>query len=455
MAERAAPATRVVVLARPGPACDRIVEGLVEAGADVLRPVDPLAADVRALDALAPEAIVVALEPAVEDALDALAPALERPGRIVVFEETALVLERSGWDAARWVRHLAVKLRLRHDALPPGAGAMDVDAASIAPAPAAPRADGAAHAFDPVAAEYGEPPDGPPAPPAFVLALDDGPFAPVRDPDDDANLPDAAGLASLDAPADADAGSTSAPPASDLDALPSFRGLAATPDADASLAPAKPATDLAELEQRIAGLSLADADSYGQGPQRGLVLVDGGLGGPDAVRQLLAALPEGFPRPVLVRLRLDGGRYDRLVRQMARVTAAPVQLAEAGMTIAPGEVYFLPPDLLPLRAGGQLRFAADGDLAALARAVPPDDSAWLLLSGADPALVELATGPAWHGALVAAQSEPGCYDPAATHALVARGGRSGAPAQIAAWLVERWMPDAAPGPAIEDGSWTL
>ena len=108
-----------------------------------------------------------------------------------------------------------------------------------------------------------------------------------------------------------------------------------------------PALDLAALESRISGLSLADTDSYGHGPRRGVVLVEGGLGGPDAVRQLLGAIPEGFPRPILVRLQLDGGRYDRLVRQMERASALPVQLAEAGMSVVPGEVYFLPPGLLP------------------------------------------------------------------------------------------------------------
>src|SRR5690606_3056985 len=92
----------------------------------------------------------------------------------------------------------------------------------------------------------------------------------------------------------------------------------------------EPPIDPEALEQRVSGLSLADVDSYGHGPQRGAVLVEGGLGGPDAVRQLLAAIPEGFPRPVLVRLQLDGGRYDRLVKQMGRATQLPVALAEAG-----------------------------------------------------------------------------------------------------------------------------
>src|SRR5690606_29641418 len=134
-------------------------------------------------------------------------------------------------------------------------------------------------------------------------------------------------------------------------------------DAAATFAAAgKKTTDAAPsieaLEQRISGLSLADVDSYGHGPERGAVLVEGGLGGPDAVRQLLAAIPAGFPRPVLVRLQLDGGRYDRLVRQMERAALLPVQLAEAGGAVEPGRVYFLPPELDLRRDKARLVFDA-------------------------------------------------------------------------------------------------
>src|SRR3546814_12592785 len=102
---------------------------------------------------------------------------------------------------------------------------------------------------------------------------------------------------------------------------------------------AEPTIDPDALEKRFSGRSLADVDSYGHGPRRGAVLVEGGLGGPDAVRQLLAAIPEGFPRPVLVRLQLDGGRYDRLVKQMGRAALLPVALAEAGQSAEAGNVY--------------------------------------------------------------------------------------------------------------------
>lgn len=560
-------AIRTVVLARAGAACDRVVEGLVEAGAELVGTLDPAQHAPDALEALAPSVLVVVLEPADEDVLDAFEPAFAAPGRTVIFEEAALVLERTGWDAARWVRHLGAKLRGLGDVLPPSASAdatpvpvADPDTAAfelppageplvVAPVPlefdanadagtfaapdvehapvmaldpdvvaplvlefdanadvspstdvergttgdeaTAPRADTgdtSGHlAFDPVAAEFDDHAAAPSQAVEFdfnfeLAEYDEMSYTPpaeapgeVRDLDENLAALSDASPAKAPAPAPAPvvppplppsmpervplslqddvaplAPSPVAPPAApaaprmslslvdeDADATTT---TAATPAADA---PAKSLTrDLSALESRISGLSLADADSYGHGPVKGVVLIAGGLGGPDAVRQLLGALPEGFPRPVLVRLQLDGGRYDRLVRQMERATAMPVQLAEAGMTLSPGEVYFLPPDLLPVATAGELRFAESADIAALADAVPADDSAVLFLSGADASLVDVAMGPAWQGALVGGQSEEGCYDPVAARAVAQRGGPAGSPTDIADWLLARWMPGA-------------
>ena len=122
------PSIRTVLLAREGAARDRLVEALVEAGADVVQTIDPLQGEPATVEALAPDALVVALEPAVEDALDAFETVLTDAGRMVIFEESALVLERSGWDAARWVRHLAAKLHGQRSVLPPGTEASDDEA---------------------------------------------------------------------------------------------------------------------------------------------------------------------------------------------------------------------------------------------------------------------------------------------------------------------------------------
>ena len=114
-----------------------------------------------------------------------------------------------------------------------------------------------------------------------------------------------------------------------------------------------------------------------------------------AVRQILTALPAGFPRAVLISQRLDGGRYDRLVQQM-RARRSPVHLAEASTKIQPGYVYIVPPESASIAHGSNVGLLA-------VDALPADDSAALMLSGADPALVDAAMAHA-SAVLVAGQS---------------------------------------------------
>ena len=213
---------------------------------------------------------------------------------------------------------------------------------------------------------------------------------------------------------------------------PSLRG-----DADRAAADHRFKHDLASLESRIAGMELVD-DRIIKGPEQanGAVLVMAGIGGPDAVRQLLGALPEDFPRPVLVQQRLDGGRYDKLVAQMQRATAMRVKLAEPGLPAIAGVIYILPAGVCIKVEEAGIQFTDGGDdvLAAL----PSADSAVLLLSGSDPMLVDAVMNHSWAGALVIGQAPDGCYDAAAPNALLARGGGSGQPAELAERLSERW-----------------
>lgn len=195
--------------------------------------------------------------------------------------------------------------------------------------------------------------------------------------------------------------------------------------------------DLAQLDERISTLTLVD-DTPKRGPEqpRGAVLVLAGIGGPDAVRQLLGSLPNDFPRPVLVQQRLDGGRYDKLVAQMQRATTLPVRLAEAGLAAIAGLIYIVPAELGITVSVEGIRFNEDGgDILA---ALPAADSAVLLLSGSDATLVDTVMNFGWAGAMVAGQSPEGCFDAAAPAALVARGGKSGQPAELAQRLAERW-----------------
>ena len=170
----------------------------------------------------------------------------------------------------------------------------------------------------------------------------------------------------------------------------------------------------------------------------GAVVILAGVGGPDAVRQLLGALPETFLRPVLLRQRIEGGQYDKLVRQMGRATGLPVLLAQAGDPVAPAKVYVLPEGLDVHDNRGELSFVAiDGEATFSALRAP--DSAMLLLSGADTALVDAAMSMRWAGGLVIGQSAENCFDPAASKALVARGGEAMDLPRISRLLLERWQ----------------
>lgn len=194
--------------------------------------------------------------------------------------------------------------------------------------------------------------------------------------------------------------------------------------------------DIGDLEVRISGLSLVD-DLPAKAPAQasGAVLVLAGLGGPDAVRQLLGAIPDGFPRPVLVQQRLDGGRYDKLVAQMQRATTLQVRLAEAGESAHAGIIYILPAAVGVDFGDTGIHFNQDGELLA---ALPSSDSAVLLLSGSDPVQVDAVLRHGWAGALIAGQAADGCYDAAAPNALAARGGDTGSPVELAQRLAERW-----------------
>jgi len=217
---------------------------------------------------------------------------------------------------------------------------------------------------------------------------------------------------------------------------PETEGDVPVPATDAGEAKNRFQRDLMELESRISGLELVD-DSPARGPEkaRGAVLVVAGIGGPDAVRQLLGAIPNDFPRPILIQQRLDGGRHDKLVAQMQRATSLPVRLAQDGQPLEAGCVYILPASVGVREEGGDLLFRDGADAT---EALPAADSAVLLLSGSDPALVDIVMKQGWAGALVAGQAADGCYDPAAPNALAARGGDTAPPVELARRLAERW-----------------
>ena len=236
---------RVVLLAREGVARSRTEAAILEAGADIAALLDPAVAVEAELRGANPDAVLVILDPAVEQVLDRFDGVLGDPTFEIMFEDADVAAKREGWEAARWARHLRAKLYGHDDVLP------QAKVAPVVPA------ESGGHASDA----------------RFLEELDD-----LRER---------------------------------MDAMP-------------------------EVPAANAGMVAAGI---------GLVMIVAGVGGPDAVRQLLGGVPAAFPRAIVLRQRLEGGQYDKLVRQMQRATKLPVMLAQAGDLVGPGAVYVLPDGL--------------------------------------------------------------------------------------------------------------
>lgn len=393
----ASDARRVALLARPGVAREQLRVALHEAGAAIVLEDDPNALDAATLRDATPEVVLVALEPAIEDALERLETVLDDPALVVIFDEADLAARREGWDARRWARHLSAKMHGHDDVLPPGRE----EEPSLALEPGLPPTPASLHADDRIEKHLEEAVDI-----AWELPQDDFAQRPAQP----------AGQI-VDADEWLRAAAPPAPP----------------PEPEPVHAPPP-------LPDRALELSLEPLDPVAKAGPRpsGAVVMFAGIGGPDAVRKLLAELPAEFPRPLIVHLKLDGGRYDNLVRQMARVSAMPVSLAEAGHPALPGHVYVLPGDVSLRLSSGAVDFHEGGDLRESIAQLPPRDSGVLLLSGSDAHWVDIVWPLAQKGAWIAGQSPDGCYDPTASHALAARGGVLASPVELAHRLGSHW-----------------
>ena len=225
------------------------------------------------------------------------------------------------------------------------------------------------------------------------------------------------------------------------DVLPPSRDAVADGSAAASVGDPAPDGFQAEMEaltlQVAAMPDVPQSRSPVSSTVSGAVVVAAGIGGPDAVRQLLGGLPPTFPRAVVLRQRIEGGQYDKLVRQMQRAAQMQVMLAQSGDALQAGTVYVMP-DGLDIHAApaGLVFVPADGE--PTYAALRAEDSALLLLSGADMALVDTAMAMRWAGGLAMGQSTDQCFDPAASNALAARGGEALSLAQLVQQLLQRW-----------------
>ncbi|MGV8961673.1 MAG: chemotaxis protein CheB [Stenotrophomonas sp.] len=408
----------VALLARAGAARDRLREAVISAGGQVVLEDDPTELEPQVLQDAAPLVVLVALEPAIEDALERLEPVLEAPHLTLIFDEAELAARREGWEAQRWIRHLAAKLHGHDNVLPPG---QEVES-SLQPEPGMPLTPAELHVDAPLNFHLEEAFDAAPSVPNDALYPVEGHSLPPPLPEEFAGA-DAIALA----------------PAEPRPVVADFSSWALV-DGDATPAPVRAGKpELPEISSFLSGsLSLTELVDDTAQATPGAVLLLAGIGGPDAVRRLLGALPETFERPVLVQMRLDGGRYGNLVKQMARVSALPVALAEAGQALEPAHIYILPDDVGVSANEGALRFVADLQ-GQVMDALPAADSAVVMLSGADPQRVEQALALAEQGGWVAGQTGEGCYDPEAASRLAVAGMSTGDPVTLANALSERWV----------------
>ncbi|QGM02288.1 chemotaxis protein CheB [Stenotrophomonas maltophilia] len=430
---QAAPA--VALLARPGAARERLREALSHADVQLVLEDDPNTLEARVLQEARPQFVVIALEAAIEDALERLEAVLSAPGLTLVFDEAELAARRDGWEAQRWGRHLSAKLHGHQQVLPPGAEeepSLQLEPGHPAPAPAPQEEALQPHLEQALSWADEVPADTLYSPPVQLhepIALEQALAAlqpVVPEPLQAPALPSLAETASAVPPL---------PPVS----FDHTAWSLVEDEADASATAPHHAAVEAPLPSFDTGhLSLVDLDAAAPvGARAGSLLVLAGIGGPDALRRLLGALPPSLSVPVLVHMRLDGGRYGNLVKQMARVSPLPVQLAEAGQRATPGEVHVLADDIGVQAASDGLHFVSDAQGIAIA-ALPADHTALVLLSGADLAHVGPALDLAAAGAWVAGQVGEGCYDPAAATAVVAAGMVAGEPQELAQAIAGRW-----------------
>jgi chemotaxis response regulator CheB len=169
----------------------------------------------------------------------------------------------------------------------------------------------------------------------------------------------------------------------------------------------------------------------------GAVVILAGLGGPDAVRQLLSSLPETLSVPVLLYQHLEVGKHERLVDQLAKISRLPVLLARDGGSPEGGKVTLLPAGMTAHARGGDLGFG-EGTLTQLLESITPADSMVIVLSGADAQLVPAILSVREGGGLVLAQDPEVCFDSAAADAMQREGASVYPALGLARQIAARW-----------------
>ena len=399
-----------------------------------------------------PQAVLVALEPAVEDALDRFdGAAVAIPAITVIFDEAELAAHREGWDAARWARHLAAKLHRHDDVLPPGSEAQ-IDWPDPGPLPP-PRADIGELDIAAFTGEALERAADVPRDEGFDNAID-GVFADDGRDDVDARdeTPRCASTPRASCPRRTWTGPR--PPATTVRRTPACcrstaRLQTTTNSPHCWPIPAKTmamrsgcATRPRRFQPRASAIRCRWPTRMRRSPRHRRA---GSASNAIWTNSTAASRASRSPTPTAtVTVRCVAPCWSRPASAVpmpcascSRTSPSPFRArsscacsSTAAATTSwssrwrarrscrwrlpwpsepadAGNVYVLPPTMTVLRDRARLVFA-EADVAHAAHALyaelPPNDSAVLFLSGSDPALVDIAMGLAPDGALVAAQS---------------------------------------------------
>ena len=193
--------------------------------------------------------------------------------------------------------------------------------------------------------------------------------------------------------------------------------------------------EVAESEAHIFDAELPIQDAAGL---EGVVVILAGLGGPDAVRQLLSSLPEALAVPVLLYQHLEVGKHERLVEQLAKISRLPVLLAQEGGSPEAGKVTLLPAGMTAITRGHALVFVS-GSLTQMINALTPASSVIVVLSGAEAQLVPDIIAVKAAGGLVLAQDPDVCFDAAAAEAMRQQGAAVFPALGLARQIAARWL----------------
>lgn len=473
---------RVALLARAGKARDQLRTALDDAGATVVAEGDPLQLDPSQVAAAKPNYYLVSLEPAIETALERFDELLAAPGVEVMFDDAEVTSKLDGWDLNRWARHLATKMLGRNGMPPvpadsPAWPEAELSETGAPPTPAQLMDDARLEDYttDTVALADSIPMSASLATPDMGLDMDmdldlsslesELAASAAQAPDPEPMPAADAGFGDLDfdesvsfssfTPAEPVAGELDADVAelsAQMEVFDKREHAAAIAvgssmalegesiEAIAVVAPASaPSFDfsnlaLAPMESDAPATVVATVSSSAG---LGAVVILAGLGGPDAVRQLLSSLPESLSVPVLLYQHLEVGKHERLVEQLAKISKLPVLLAAEGGAPEGGKVALLPAGLSAHASDGNLSFST-GTLASLLLAVSAPDSMVIVLSGADVQLVPAILAVRDAGGSVLAQDPEVCFDSAAADAMQ----RQGAPVYpalgLARQIASRW-----------------